>query len=74
MLFLGREKDQHIVNSFESLRGENISMLGGDSLYNYFANNSRANIRKYDNIKDMLNDKNSDLIVLDREVYNYNKK
>ena len=44
-------------------------MLGGDSLYNYFANNSRANIRKYDNIKDMLNDKNSDLIVLDREVY-----
>lgn len=70
---LGREKDQHIVNSFESLRGENISMLGGDSLYNYFANNSRANIRKYDNIKDMLNDKNSDLIVLDREVYNYNK-
>ena len=42
---LGRQKDNHIVTSFESLKGQDIVMLDNDSLYNYFKNNSRANIK-----------------------------
>ena len=39
---LGYQEDNHIVNSFESLKGQDIVMLGGDSLYNYFKNNWRS--------------------------------
>lgn len=70
---LGKESDKHIVNSYESLKGENVSMLGGDSLYNYFANNSRANIKTYDDIDSLLKKSEDNVIVLDREIYNYNK-
>lgn len=66
---LGKEEDNHIVNSFESLKGQKIVMLKGDSLYNYFANNSRADITTYDNLDDVLKNANDQLIVLDREIY-----
>ena len=31
---LGRQKDNHIITSFESLKGKKIAMLANDSLYN----------------------------------------
>ncbi len=68
---LGRQKDNHIINSFESLKGEKIVMLKGDSLYNYFENNSRADITTYENINDISKKADNKLIVLDREIYNY---
>ena len=37
---LGKEEDNHIVTSFESMKNQEIVMLKGDSLYNYFSNNS----------------------------------
>ncbi len=61
-----------IINSFESLKNQDIVMVKDTSLYNYFDNNSRASIKKVNNIKDLTNDK-SKLVVLDREVYNYAK-
>jgi diguanylate cyclase (GGDEF)-like protein len=70
---LGKEKDHYIVNSFESLKGKDIVMLKNDSLYNYFSNNSRSNIKDCKNINEVLNNASDKLIVLDREVYNYNK-
>lgn len=68
---LGRSKDNHIINSFESLKGEKIVMLKGDSLYNYFENNSRADITTYQNINDIVKNASNKLIVVDREIYNY---
>ena len=68
---LGRDEDNYIVNSFESLRNKDIVMLKDDSLYNYFYNNSRSNIKSYSSIERVVNNSKSKLIVLDREVYNY---
>ncbi|MBQ2640333.1 MAG: GGDEF domain-containing protein [Bacilli bacterium] len=66
---LGRQEDNHIVNSFESLKGQKIAMIKGDSLYNYFSNNSRADITPYNNIKDLSRNANDKMIVIDKEVY-----
>ena len=67
---LGYQKDNHIVNSFESLKGQDIVMLKEDSLYNYFSTNSRANISGYDDIDKLLSKAGNKMIVLDREIYN----
>ena len=71
---LGKEKDEHIVNSFESLKGQDLVMLENDSLINYFSNNSRANIDKYSTLDKVLSHAENKLIILDREVYNFNKE
>ena len=38
---LGKQENNYIVPSFESLRGNEIGMLKGDSLYNYFPVSTR---------------------------------
>lgn len=66
---LGREKDQHIVTSFESLKEEDIVMLNNDSLYNYFSSNSKSNIKTYDNLDDLVKNAKDKMIVVDKEIY-----
>jgi diguanylate cyclase (GGDEF)-like protein len=68
---LGYENDEHIVNSFESMKGQDIAMLKGDALNNYFSNNSRANIKEYSSIDELVKKAGSKLVVVDREVYTY---
>ena len=68
---LGYEEDNHIVNSFESLKDQDIAMIKGDSLYNYFSNNSRANIKEFDDLNDLLKNAKDKMIVVDREIYTY---
>lgn len=68
---LGKEEDEHIVTSFESMKGQKLAMLKGDSLYNYFSNNARAKIKTYDNIKDLIKNSGDRLIIVDREIYTY---
>lgn len=68
---LGKEENEHIVTSFESMKGQKLAMLKGDSLYNYFSNNARAKIKTYDNIKDLIKNSGDRLIVVDREIYTY---
>ena len=70
-VILGYQEDNHIINSFESLKGKDIAMLKGDSLYNYFTNNSRANIKEYDNIDALVKNAKNRVIVVDREIYTY---
>jgi len=67
---LARQEDNPTVNSFESLKDKDIAMLKGDSLYNYFVNNSRANIKECKDI-DTLVKNNNKYIVVDREIYTY---
>ncbi len=68
---LGKTEDSYVVNSFESLKGKKIAVLENSSIYNYFKNNSKANITKYSDLSSMLKDKNKKLLVVDNEVYNY---
>ena len=68
---LGREKDKHIITSFESIKGKDIAMLGKDSLYNYFKNNSRANITTYDRLDELVKKSKDKLVVVDSEVYSH---
>lgn len=66
---LGKEDNNYIVTSFESLKGKDISMLGGDSLYNYFASNSKANIKTYDDLDSLVKNSKNSMIVVDKEIY-----
>lgn len=68
---LGKEEDNHIVTSFESMKDETLAMLGNDSLYNYFSNNARAKIKIYDNIDELVKESGSRLIVVDKEIYSH---
>ena len=68
---LGKEEDNHIVTSFESMKNQEIVMLKGDSLYNYFSNNAKAKIKTYDNIEDLVKESEDRLIVVDKEIYTY---
>ena len=68
---LGKQEDNHIVNSFESLRNEEIVMLADDAMYSYFKSNSKAKIKTYDNIKDLVKHAGHKLIVVDSEIYSY---
>lgn len=68
---LGNLSDSYVVNSFESLKGKKISVLDNTATYNYFKNNSKANISKYKDIKELLKNSDGKLIIIDSEVYNY---
>ncbi len=68
---LGRQEDNHIVNSFESLQGQEIVMLEGDSLYHYFSNNSRAEIQTYKTLDEAIRQKENKMLVIDREIYSH---
>ena len=68
---LGFQKDNHIITSLESLKNKDVAMLEDDSLFNYFSTNSKANIKGYKNIDELLSKGKKKLIVLDREIYSY---
>lgn len=68
---LGKEEDSHIVTSFESMKNESLAMLGKDSLYNYFSNNARAQIKTYDTIDELVKNSDGRLVIVDKEIYTY---
>ena len=68
---LGQQEDNHIVTSFESLKNQEIVMLENDSLYSYFKSNSRAKIKTYKNIDELVKNADHRIIVIDSEVYRY---
>lgn len=71
---LSRIKDSHVVNSFEALKDKKVAMIKGTALFNFFKDNSRANIVEYKNYKTMLKNSKSDVLVIDREVYHAYRK
>ena len=68
---LGIQEDNHIVTSFESLKNEQIAMLENDALYSYFKSNSRAKIKTYKTIDDLVKNAGDKIVVVDSEVYRY---
>ena len=71
---LGREKDNYIINSFESLKNKNVAMLGDDLLYDYVNTNAKANVKAYSNINDLVKNSSDKLIIVDRNIYNKYQK
>lgn len=73
---LGQIKDDYIIHSIESLKGVDVSLLNNNKyLVDYIKNTSMANVKTYNNIKDLLKNakKDSGVIILDKEVYTYYK-
>ena len=68
---IGKQKDNHVVTSFESLRNQEIAMIKDNSLYNYFKNNSRAKIKTYKDIDDSVKNAGTRLIIVDNEIYSH---
>ncbi len=68
---LGKQEDNHVVNSFEGLKDKKVLMLKGNSLYSYFQSNSKAKIKAYDDLKSMIKDAGSNVLVVDYEIYSY---
>ena len=46
-------------------------MLKNDSLYNYFSTNSKANIKAYNKLDELIKKSEDRLIIVDYEVYSY---
>ena len=72
-VILGRQRDNYVVNSFESLKDENVAMIVATSLYNYFENNSRSDITVYNTNEELVKNANDKMLVVDSEVYNLYK-
>ena len=68
---LGKQEDNHIVTSFESMKDQEIVMLENDALYSYFKSNSKAKITTYKNIDELVKEAGNRIIVVDSEVYRY---
>ena len=68
---LGKISDSHVVSSFESLKGKEVSMVKDTSLFNYFKDNSKANITEYKDYDSMLSKSKSTILVVDKEIYTY---
>jgi diguanylate cyclase (GGDEF)-like protein len=66
---LRNNKNQEKVTTFEELKGKNINMLANTTLLKYFTANSKANIVEKNKLSDLTKDNN--LILVDKEVYNY---
>ena len=70
---LARTKDSHVVGSFQALKGKDISMLANTALLNYFKDNSKSNIKEFNNYNEMLSKSDNNILVIDKEVYTYYK-
>lgn len=68
---LAPNNSDYIINSFESLKSKDITMLKNNSLYNYFNNNSGSNIKTVNSLEKL--SESHGIVVVDREVYNYYK-
>jgi diguanylate cyclase (GGDEF)-like protein len=70
---LSKLKSNYVVNSFESMKGLKVSILTNNSIYNYFKDNSKANLVPEDSLKALLKNAGDNLIVVDKEIYTYYK-
>lgn len=70
-VILGQTDKNEPVSTFESLKGININLLNTNVIFQYFKDNSRALLNGGTTLDSLKS--NDNLIVLDKEVYNYYK-
>lgn len=66
---LATNNSKQVIKTFEGLKNKNVRMLSNNVLLKYFQANSKANIKEVDKIDDLT--KNNDIIIIDKETYNY---
>ena len=70
---LGKTEDQFVVNSFESMKNKKVAIMTNNSIYNYFKDNSKAQLIPSETLSDLIDNSDESLIVVDKEVYEYYK-
>ena len=70
---LGKTEDMYVINSFEAMKNKKVAIMNNNSVYNFFKDNSKAQLIPVDNISDLLDEGDGYLIVVDKEVYEYYK-
>lgn len=70
-VILGKQEDNHVINSFESLKDKEVLMIDGNSLNDYFESNSKAKIKTYGDLDELIKEADSNLIAVDYEIYSY---
>ena len=73
-VILAKQENNYIINSFESIRNKDVSMIGNNSLYNYVNTNGKANITTYKNVDELVKKAKDSIIIIDRNVYNEYQK
>lgn len=68
---LGRTTDKYVINSFEAMKGQKVSLVENNSIYNYFKDNSKAQLVPFKTLKELEKNSDGNLIVVDKEVYEY---
>lgn len=66
-------KNKYVVNSFESMKAKKVSIVEGNAIYNYFKDNSKASLVPFKDLNTMLKNSDTNLIVVDKEIYDYYK-
>ena len=70
---LGKTEDQFVINSFESMKNKKVAIMTNNSIYNYFKDNSKAQLIPSETLSDLIDNSDESLIVVDKEVYEYYK-
>lgn len=73
-VILAKQENNYIINSFESIRNKDVSMIEDNSLYNYVNNNGKAHITTYKNINELVRKADDSIIIIDRNLYNQYQK
>ena len=68
---LGRNKDGYVINSFEGMKNKKVSIIENNSLFNYFKDNSKAQLIPAKNLNELVKNSEDSLLVLDKEIYEY---
>ena len=68
---LGLPKEGHVIQTFESLKNKDVRMLKDSLVTSYFSETSKANIKEVSSLEELT--KGNDIIIVDKEIYNYYK-
>ena len=67
---LGKYNQNNIISTLESLKGKDVVLLDNNYLEKYITNNSKANVNKVNDVKDLTKD-NQKMIIVDKELWTY---
>jgi len=70
---LSKTASSHVINSFEALKGVDVSILTNNALYDYFKDNSKASLKPYNTMSELLKKSKDNVLVIDKEIYSINR-
>ena len=70
---LGKTEDNFVVESFEAMKGKRATIIENNSIYNYFKDNTKAQLIPVSDVSELVKNSDEGLIVVDKEIYLYYK-